>query len=424
MIRLILRQIWNERRANALVFLELLVVSVCLFYTADYLYIKYTEYKRPLGFDIEHVYNVALGVVPEGSADFDTTAIHTSGAAADFLTVVERLSADTRVESVCYTYSHFHYKFWNRYASFHGIDMRRVGFVRCVDPNYFRVFKVRSFDDQSSKPLERAIRENQIVVTGTVAEAYEEEPLALRGQEIWITDQGSSDSVAYRVGAVCEPQRYHEFSPFDYAYYKHLDLNDAYYWQAGLDLPRYIFLFIRVKPAADGATFVRDFKADMERQLRLGNIYLKEVTPMSYYREEVLRTAFDEIRLYAAGVLFLLCNVLLGVIGTFWFRTRQRTPEIGLRMAIGASKRSIFFQILLEAFILLMLAFVPAVLIYGNMSYLDVLVATSMRISPFVRFGWSLLFAWLALVVMIVVGIAFPASQAARLRPTEALREE
>ena len=34
MIRMILRQIWNERRANALVFLELLVVSVCLFYSA------------------------------------------------------------------------------------------------------------------------------------------------------------------------------------------------------------------------------------------------------------------------------------------------------------------------------------------------------------------------------------------------------
>ena len=80
MIRMILRQIWNERRANALVYLELLVVSVCLFYTADYLYIKYTEYKRPLGFDIGHVYNVELGVVPEGSPDFDTTAVHTSGA--------------------------------------------------------------------------------------------------------------------------------------------------------------------------------------------------------------------------------------------------------------------------------------------------------------------------------------------------------
>ena len=175
MIRMILRQIWNERRANALVFLELLVVSVCLFYTADYLYIKYKEYKRPLGFDIGHVYNVELGVVPEGSPDFDTTAVHTSGAVADFLTIIERLSTDPRVESVCYTHNHFHYRYWNQFASFHGIDMQRVGFVRFVDPNYFRVFKVRSFNSQSSESLERAIRENQIVVTGTVAEAYEEE---------------------------------------------------------------------------------------------------------------------------------------------------------------------------------------------------------------------------------------------------------
>ena len=306
MIRMILRQIWNERRANALVFLELLVVSVCLFYTADYLYIKYKEYKRPLGFDIGHVYNVELGVVPEGSPDFDTTAVHTSGAVADFLTIIERLSTDPRVESVCYTHNHFHYRYWNQFASFHGIDMQRVGFVRFVDPNYFRVFKVRSFNSQSSESLERAIRENQIVVTGTVAEAYEDEPLALRGQEIWITDQGGGDSVAYRVGAVCEPQRYQEFSPFDYAYYKHLDLSDAELNQAGLDLPRYLFLFIRVKPAADGATFVQDFKKDMEQRLRLGNIYLKEVKPMSYYREEILRTAFDNIR---RGVIPLVQRV-------------------------------------------------------------------------------------------------------------------
>ena len=67
----------------------------------------------------------------------------------------------------------------------------------------------------------------------------------------------------------------------------------------------------------------------MEQQLRLGNIYLSDVTPMSYYREEVLRSALDNIRLYVVGVCFLLFNVLLGVVGTFWFRARQRIPEIG-----------------------------------------------------------------------------------------------
>ena len=49
-------------------------VFSCLLYAADYLYVKYKEYKQPLGFDISHVYKVWLGVVPETSADYDTTA--------------------------------------------------------------------------------------------------------------------------------------------------------------------------------------------------------------------------------------------------------------------------------------------------------------------------------------------------------------
>ena len=84
----------------------------------------------------------------------------------------------------------------------------------------------------------------------------------------------------------------------------------------------------------------------MEQQLRLGNIYLSDVTPMSYYREEVLRSVLDNIRLYVVAVCFLLFNVLLGVVGTFWFRARQRIPEIGLRMAVGASRTVIFIQLI------------------------------------------------------------------------------
>ena len=52
---------WNERKANVLIFLELLVVFICLLYASDYLYVKYKEYKQPLGFDISHVYKVWLG---------------------------------------------------------------------------------------------------------------------------------------------------------------------------------------------------------------------------------------------------------------------------------------------------------------------------------------------------------------------------
>lgn len=46
--------------------------------------------------------------------------------------------------------------------------------------------------------------------------------------------------------------------------------------------------FIRVKPGADGAAFAADFRKEMEQQLRVGNIYLKDVFPMSHYRDQFL----------------------------------------------------------------------------------------------------------------------------------------
>lgn len=424
MIASMIRQMWNERKANVLILLELLVVFSCLLYAADYLYVKYKEYKQPLGFDISHVYKVWLGVVPETSADYDATDTHTTHGMTDFYTIYDRLAKDPRVESVCYTGgNHFHYMYYNQFATFQGIKMQRYGFVRDVDPSYFRVFKVRTCDGQSWEKLENALRSNQIVVTSTVAEAYFGKAAEGRGKDIWITDQGDTDSVAYHIGEVCESQRYQEFSSYDYAYYRSLGSHDEL-MQYDVNTATYLNLFIRMKPSADKTELMQQFRKDMEQQLRLGNIYLSDVTPMSYYREEVLRSALDNIRLYVVGVCFLLFNVLLGVVGTFWFRARQRIPEIGLRMAVGASRSVIFIQLIGEGLMLLAVVTLPALLIYANLAQLDVLTATSMDLSMMDRFVHSFLMAFLTLAMMIVVGIIFPAKQAARLNPTDALKDE
>lgn len=425
MIASMIRQMWNERKANVLILLELLVVFSCLLYAADYLYVKYKEYKQPLGFDISHVYKVWLGVVPETSADYDTTAVHTTNGMDDFFTIVDRLEKDSRVETVGYTSgNHFHYMYFNRFATFHGIKMQRYGFVRDVDPSYFRVFKVKTADGQSWEKLENALRNNQIVVTATVAERYFGKATEGRGKDIWITNQGDADSIVYHIGEVCEPQRYQEFSSYDYAYYRNLGGRDELKKYGIEILSGNINLFVRMKPSADKPELMQQFKKDMEQQLRLGNIYLSDVTPMSYYREEVLRSVLDNIRLYVVAVCFLLFNVLLGVVGTFWFRARQRIPEIGLRMAVGASRTVIFIQLIGEGLILLAVVTLPAVLIYVNLGQLDVLTTTSMDLSMIDRLVHSFLIAFLTLATMIVAGIIFPAKQAARLNPTEALKDE
>lgn len=55
------------------------------------------------------------------------------------------------------------------------------------------------------------------------------------------------------------------------------------------------------------------------------------------------------------GMGFLLLNIFLGLLGTFWFRTQQRRSEIALHKAHGASDMSIFVRLISEGLLLLLL---------------------------------------------------------------------
>lgn len=68
-------------------------------------------------------------------------------------------------------------------------------------------------------------------------------------------------------------------------------------------------------------------------------------------------------------MLFLLANVFFGVIGTFWLRTQSRRGEIGLRVALGATRYP--SALYLEGLCLLMLTVVPVLVYAFNMMYLD-----------------------------------------------------
>lgn len=416
-------QLWNERKSNVLIFLELVVVSVCLWYASDALYAYYKQFSRPLGFDISHVYYVELATVPQGSADYDTTAVHSRYGGADFLTLYDRLSHHPAVEAVCYTGSnHFHYRYSNQYASFMHDSLTRNGFVRQISSTYFDVFRVHTADGRPGNELVQALRENRIVVTATLADDFFGSAAKAHNQEIYITDQGARDSVAYRIGGVSEPQRYSDFQNYNYAYYKPVGIRD---FSTSSDNAIYaVRLFIRVKPAADGNRFVADFTREMLPQLRLGNIYLKEVIPMSNYRDEYLRSWVNDICMYASGILFFLLNVFLGIIGTFWFRTQQRSAEIGLRMAMGASRRDIFRHLFTEGFVLLGVAFVPAAIIFANLAYMEVTVQPDMQLSAIPRTlcGMGLTLGLIGL--MVVIGMGFPAYRAMKLQPADTLHDE
>ena len=281
---------------------------------------------------------------------------------------------------------------------------------------------MKTAEGGSPSELVDALRDNQVVVTGRVADDFFGDPSAAVRQEIYITDQGSRDSVAYRIGGVCEKLRYCEFTGDVYAYYMLGDENTGA--EEGDWVGEGLNTFIRVKPGADGAAFATNFRKEMEQQLRVGNIYLKDVFPMSHYRDQFLERWLDQVRLYVAGIAFFLLNVLLGVVGTFWYRTQQRSAEIGLRMAMGATRKGIFWQLVKEGLALLTIAFIPSAVIFANLLHMEVTQGSEIPPDMASRLLFGFVFSYAVMAAMIVVGISFPSYRAMRMHPADALRQE
>lgn len=99
----------------------------------------------------------------------------------------------------------------------------------------------------------------------------------------------------------------------------------------------------------------------------------------------------------------------------------ERTREIGLRMAIGASRREVMLQFLVEAVLISLVGGAIGIVI-GLALPLSVRVITDQ-----VRVPISPLSVVVAFGVSFIVGVGFgllPARRASQLNPTEALRYE
>ena len=111
----------------------------------------------------------------------------------------------------------------------------------------------------------------------------------------------------------------------------------------------------------------------------------------------------------------------IGVMNIMLVSVTERTKEIGIRKAIGATKSAIVLQFLLEAMTLTFFGGLLGVLVAIGIAQLLVLLIPSL---PAVIATWSII---AALVVSLKVGLIFgvlPALKAAKLDPIECLRYE
>jgi len=116
----------------------------------------------------------------------------------------------------------------------------------------------------------------------------------------------------------------------------------------------------------------------------------------------------------------------IGIMNIMLVSVVERTREIGLRKAVGARKKDILYQFLIEAIVLTGLGGILGILLGIIFSYLVSIVLT-MALGIEWKFILSLSSIILAFGVATGIGIIFgiyPARKAAKLSPIDALRFE
>ena len=424
MIRHIFKIIWNERKINAWLVVEYIIIFCILWFCCDYLYPMLRNYYSPQGFDIEHVYMIQMREKPseENSEELDKYALA--------MTFMERVKRYPDIENVAFAHAAVPYGS-NTWMSTYMLNSDSINASlrqRYVSTEFFDVFRIK-VDGEIFDWTDNATKDNAIISSFSDDQfgSYdEEEPLipisevhTLRYDNEWDARK-STHKVIGRTSEIKDPY----FQPNHNNIILPIERGDV-------DLRR-MQIAVRVKPEAD-KNFVERFTEDMREQLFIGPYYLSHVVSVKEMKAQYDSNwgARNQINSTFAITLFLVVNIFLGILGSFWFRTQSRRSELGLRIALGSSKRKVQGMVILETMMLLFIASIIGTIICLNFGSTETL--QSLGIPALNKEAWgigkeqnvinfAITFTFLAIVS--VIAVWYPAKQASSIQPAEALRDE
>jgi putative ABC transport system permease protein len=180
---------------------------------------------------------------------------------------------------------------------------------------------------------------------------------------------------------------------------------------------------------ANSPAEAEDAQADITRVLRkvrgLGS------TDLETFRVQPIDQFIDQFKSVASGITAVAGGIVaisllvggIGIMNIMLVSVSERTREIGLRKAVGATPTAILLQFLLEAVTLCLAGGLVGVLI-GQAFALAVSSIPGARLENASVPAWAVALAFVFSAAVGVVFGMFPAIKASRLDPIEALRHE
>jgi putative ABC transport system permease protein len=416
MLRHALTLVWNRRRANRLLVVEIAAAFVITFVLTALGADLWSNYRRPLGFDYRNVWDVAVVNAAVGGMFGLAPQQSHSGTLAD---VVAALSALPRTETVApimmapYGVGEWRGEFRGEGDRPMSVRLNRTTAeaLRAID---VRLVEGRLFGPEDEGQDYRAVLVNRAFVE----EAFGPDAQAI-GRRIDRPDpdfpienlpeeQRRSLLREIRIVGVIEDFRQHgELSDtVPYVINRHEEQDER-----GASFS----LMLRVAPGTD-ASFEEQIVSTIES---VAPGWVASVTPWERLRERRITSTLLPLKAAATIAAFFIALVVMGLIGVLWQDVVRRTQEIGLRRALGAVAGSVRRQIQVEMLIVGVFGILIGTAIAIQFPLLELVERIDWR-SAAVAIAVSA-----ALILLLVaLGALYPSWLASRREPADALRYE
>ncbi|MCT4646618.1 MAG: ABC transporter permease [Carboxylicivirga sp.] len=143
-----------------------------------------------------------------------------------------------------------------------------------------------------------------------------------------------------------------------------------------------------------------------------------KVVPLSNLRKAYMREKLMPYYIIGGISIIALINVLFGLFGILWYSISRRRIEIGLRRSVGADKKDIQLQFVLEILMVALCGLIPGSIIAMHFKMINIMEVSDLS------YWLSIIITKLMFVLLVVTCTIVPGRQAARIQPALALSEE
>lgn len=400
MMRHLLKLVWNRKRTNALLILEIFFSFLVVFVVGTLGIYCWSNYRRPLGFEWENVVAVVIDMQQRSDDTYTPEQVET------FARLLREVQTLDPVEAAAGSMgAPFELGTYNGVRDF---GQRPVEFnFNEVTQDLDKVMRLEMVRGRWFQPADAALAWQPVVIDEDFARAV----------------FGGDDPIGKRFGDPVEEMGERERRVIgvvrDYRSGGELTGVANYLFElkrAGHpdDRPARNLL-VRLRPGTPAA-----FEEELiERLQAVAPEWSFEARPLWQLRESAFRLRLTPVIAGAVVAFFLLLMVGLGLLGVLWQNLIQRTREIGLRRAAGASRLEVHRQIVLEQLLVTTLGVLLGTALVVQIPVLDLV--------GFIRpgvFAGGILLAMATMYLLTALCVLYPSMMASRIQPAEALRYE